>query len=424
MRYLFGVLCVCALGLMPLVGCSETSGTGGSGGEGGGGTGGVGVTCEGNVCSCNEAGIRAAIAEGGGPFTFDCVGPTSVVTQAEIIIDNDVILDGEGNLTVDGGAGFVDPRHRVFSVSEGVTAELRGLTVTGGYAGDTTGAWEPRSTCGGGVANRGVLTINGAVISNNFSEWTVMSTGAGGGGICNEGKMTIIDTTISENYVDHGGGGGILNECFATLVLANSIVSGNMAAVDGSGPIGGGIENFGTLTVINSTVSENSANCFFDCFGGGIASSGWISLLSSTVSENIADEASAIVIHSSPFSCHDRDAYLETVHTLIDGDCGKYDQEGSNSTWTSLGYNIESPGDTCGFDHGTDLVSITEGQTALGALAANGGPTMTHALGAGSVAIDRIPAVDCGVTTDQRGEPRPVGDGCDVGSFERQPEDP
>jgi len=62
----------------------------------------------------------------------------------------------------------------------------------------------------------------------------------------------------------------------------------------------------------------------------------------------------------------------------------------------------------------------------LGPLQDNGGPTMTHALGAGSVAIDHIPAVDCGVTTDQRGEPRPEtgGDACDVGSFERQPEDP
>ena len=48
MRYLFGFLCVCALGMMPLVGCSETAGTGGSGGIGGdggdGGSGGVGGT--------------------------------------------------------------------------------------------------------------------------------------------------------------------------------------------------------------------------------------------------------------------------------------------------------------------------------------------------------------------------------------------
>ena len=30
MRYLFGLLCVCALGVMPLVGCSETTGDGGT----------------------------------------------------------------------------------------------------------------------------------------------------------------------------------------------------------------------------------------------------------------------------------------------------------------------------------------------------------------------------------------------------------
>jgi hypothetical protein len=52
MRYLFGFLCVCALGVM---GCSETAGTGGNGGDGGsagtggvagaGGTGGNGEPC-------------------------------------------------------------------------------------------------------------------------------------------------------------------------------------------------------------------------------------------------------------------------------------------------------------------------------------------------------------------------------------------
>ena len=32
-RYLFGFLSVCALGVMPLAGCSETTGDGGSGGS-------------------------------------------------------------------------------------------------------------------------------------------------------------------------------------------------------------------------------------------------------------------------------------------------------------------------------------------------------------------------------------------------------
>ena len=109
--------------------------------------------------------------------------------------------------------------------------------------------------------------------------------------------------------------------------------------------------------------------------------------------------------------------------TLIDGGCTTV--VGGLVTWTSNGYNIESPGDTCGFDHGTDLVNITEGQLELGDLANNGGPTMTHALGADSVAIDHIPVIDCELDEDQRREPRPETDGtmCDVGSLERQPED-
>jgi len=100
-------------------------------------------------------------------------------------------------------------------------------------------------------------------------------------------------------------------------------------------------------------------------------------------------------------------------NTIVDGGCA--------GAPTSLGYNIESPGDTCGFDQLTDLVDVPD--VSLGPLADNGGPIETHALLPGSVAIDRIPAVDCGVSTDQRGQPRPEtgGTDCDVGAFEVQP---
>jgi hypothetical protein len=99
---------------------------------------------------------------------------------------------------------------------------------------------------------------------------------------------------------------------------------------------------------------------------------------------------------------------------------------GAWASITSLGYNIESPRDTCGFDQPTDQVNVTAEQLKLGALADNGGPTQTHMLGLGSVAIDQIPAEDCVdadgavLTTDQRGEPRPETGGamCDVGAFE------
>ena len=88
---------------------------------------------------------------------------------------------------------------------------------------------------------------------------------------------------------------------------------------------------------------------------------------------------------------------------------------------TSGGGNLESPGNTCGFDQPTDRVNISAEALRLGPLQDNGGPTKTRALGAGSVAIDAIPPDDCEVDEDQRGESRPAGNGCDVGAFEVQP---
>jgi hypothetical protein len=120
---------------------------------------------------------------------------------------------------------------------------------------------------------------------------------------------------------------------------------------------------------------------------------------------------------------------LTLTNSLIEGDC--YSQE--DGVTTSNGYNIESPGDTCGFDQVTDQAEKTPEELNLGPLADNDGPTLTHKPGDGgfdtgsSAAIDKIPEADCQVTEDQRGEPRPVAilgpePKCDVGSVEVQPE--
>ena len=110
---------------------------------------------------------------------------------------------------------------------------------------------------------------------------------------------------------------------------------------------------------------------------------------------------------------------MTLTNSVIDGDCIY------PSLITSTGYTIESPGDTCGFDQPTDQVNASAGALALGPLQDNGGPTETHALGAGSVAIDVIAVDACldadgePLTDDQRGFPRDSM--CDVGAFEVQP---
>jgi hypothetical protein len=346
--------------------------------------------CEltGSVLPCTEPGIRNAVAAGGGPYTFDCGGPQTVITGATIRIDNSVILDGEGNLTID-----ANEAHRVFLVLIDVTAELRGVTVTGGLTNDG----------GGGILNFGMLTLTNCTVSGNTADF--------GGGITNSlvttnglvaGVLTLRNSRVSGNTA-HGGGGGVVND--GTLTLTNTTVSGNTA------DFGGGITNglvAGVLTLTNSTVSGNTA----EHSGGGISNWDELTLTNTTVSGNEAPQVKGI---TNGFR-----GTLTTTNTVVEGDCATESQ----ATTTSGGYNIESPGDTCGFDpDGTDQVGVSAEALNLGPLANNSGPTMTHALLPGSVAIDQIPEADCEVETDQRGEPRPETGGtmCDVGAFEVQP---
>ncbi len=83
----------------------------------------------------------------------------------------------------------------------------------------------------------------------------------------------------------------------------------------------------------------------------------------------------------------------------------------------SAGHNIDSL-DQCTFKAGGDKVNTNP---LLAALADNGGPTATMAIGPESPAID---AGDACPPTDQRGVARPQGSACDIGAFEYVPPPP
>ena len=81
----------------------------------------------------------------------------------------------------------------------------------------------------------------------------------------------------------------------------------------------------------------------------------------------------------------------------------------------------------------SDLIpGVGVNQILIATAQTNGGTTKTHALPAGSPAIDAAPSADCTPRPvdglDQRGKPRNAnGKGgasmkeCDIGAFERQP---
>ncbi len=96
-----------------------------------------------------------------------------------------------------------------------------------------------------------------------------------GGGIANNGTLTVTDSTLSDNTGSYIGGGVINN---GTLTVTNSVLSGNTA-----GEGGGGIMNYnGTLTVNGSTLSGNSGE-----YGGAIQNLNSVTINDSTLSNNI-----------------------------------------------------------------------------------------------------------------------------------------
>ena len=221
---------------------------------------------------------------------------------------------------------------------------------------------------------------------------TIAGSGASALAVSGDGAVGVVEVasavtvSISGLTIEDGnaeGGGGIFNN--GTLTVTNSTLSNNTANNAGVG--GGGIYNDGTLTVANSTLSNNSAG--FD--GGGIyIVTGGISV------------AATIVTDSAGRDCFD----------------GGY--EGGSSI-TDAGYNLDSDG-TCGFSGANHSQSGVDPD--LGALQANGGPTETQAPGTGSPVLNQIPLGTLGngialcPGADQRGTARPQGTECDIGAVE------
>ncbi|NVN93425.1 MAG: hypothetical protein HXX11_22905, partial [Desulfuromonadales bacterium] len=112
----------------------------------------------------------------------------------------------------------------------------------------------------------------------NVTNCTISANRAeSGGGIENFETLNLNNSTISGNTASLHGGGGIDNT-YGTVTVSNSTISGNTSVY------GGGIHNYqATLTVINSAISGNSGT-----YGGGIGNWGLLTVTNSTLSNNSA----------------------------------------------------------------------------------------------------------------------------------------
>ena len=199
--------------------------------------------------------------------------PSSATTyKVTSLVDNSSSLTTAGTLRYS-LANAASGDTIVFSVTGTITLDCtdpgdgplvisQNVTISGPGAAKLaiSGGLPSATACQVFVVNAAVTaTISGVTIENGIC--TNSPICLSGGGIQNSGTLTVSNSTLSGNSAGVGElGGGIFNSSGGTLTVSNSTLSGNSGGVYTSNGGGGIFNDGGTLTVSNSTLSANSAD--------------------------------------------------------------------------------------------------------------------------------------------------------------------
>ncbi len=275
---------------------------------------------------------------------------TITATGGELVINSEVTIDASsaGLLRIGrqrGAGGFAE--HRIFRIAANANVVMNNVIIQGGRAGYDEA--EYGGNYGGGIYNEGTLRLTNSVVGGNV-QFAIVQTGQsrfGGGagiysartatlelvnshvgaleideafytnvgldpqqfrgssgqpelvpnnqaqgtgsGIFNVGNLLISsDSSISYNRSNYQGAG-----IYSTGVVSitDSHITGNR--VDGGTSAGGGIANYGSLTIERSTIDGNIAYS-----GGGIYSeSGELSLIGSEIVGNTSNQGNGGGLH-------------------------------------------------------------------------------------------------------------------------------
>ncbi len=276
------------------------------------------------------------------------------LNNANIRLGNDIylstMLDINNNktITIDLNGYALDRELRervspgqVFNVVHGSTLNLSNGIVTGGWGGD-----------GGAIQNKGTTNLTGVIISDNVAD-----DRGGGIGNISGATLTMTNCTIMNNtcndHTDPKGGGGLFNAAGATATLTNVTITGNSVAQYG----GGGICNYGTLTLDGGTITGNSAKSD----GAGIWNDGSLNIQGAmTITGNtLADgQASNLYLKSGKV--------VTVTGSLTGSNIGIYMQ--STGTFTN-GYSTyhsgTSPATIFASDQNSNVTMDGNGQEAL-----------------------------------------------------------
>lgn len=354
-----------------------------------------------NLNNSGAGSLRQALADIAvdGTITFDpaLAGGTIALTSGPLAPGHNVTIDAADAPGLSLNGGGVD---RILVVNAGVTVNMSHLTVTNGYG----------YQLAGGILNNGNLTLDHVTVTGNTMTTDAGDFWQGGGGIYSGDGATLnlVDSSVTDNHAGWSGG-GVYSFFNTTTNIVRSTIAGNV-----SNDVGGGLRLLGNGEIVNSTISGNEATGWY---GGALfMTDGVVNMTNSTMAENVSPSGAAAAVFVGTFGPGSATLNVGNsiiAHNVTEG-CFLAPFGAGTVAINSLGNNLFSDG-TC-FAAASDLIV---GDAGLGVLADNGGPTQTHALLAGSAALDTAAAASC-PATDQRGVARPQGAGCDIGAFEAE----
>ena len=407
------------------------------------------------VTNCDDAGsgsLRDAVASAASGETIDLTQLTcSTITLTSGAIDvaqDDLSLDGPGagSLTIDGSR-----TDRLLTHDGNGTLRIQGLALTNGYY-----VSPGNYGVGGCVYSIGNLSVYDSAVSHCTASGDLYGLG---GGIYVYGDLRIVDSIVTgclvEGTASDGGGIHVLGNAY----LSHALVTNNTARGTKLSSAAGIFVILGDLTVQYSTLAYNTAYAPAGGFslGAAIHSFGNVTIRNSTVFGNTAynvaalvleaynDTPTATVVDSTISGNGDSSTIFGALYTTIP--LAVYNSTIAFNLGNSVGgiYAFGPPlllessivasnagqdlrlghGATVGGSHNIIVTATTvppdtiRSDPLLLPLTGNGGPTLTHALQAGSPAIDAGSNV-MALATDQRGAgyPRVSGFAPDIGAFE------
>ena len=380
-----------------------------------------------------SAGLTGAVVAMGvqpaGAQDFPVTNTTDTGTDTLRDVLENQVSDGD-TVTLVAGATYVldDCKSGDIEIDAAVTIDGNGATI--------------EQTCNDGVLyTDDPLTVNFVTITGGVAF-------DGGGGIyANSGDLSIYGSSIVGNFACSNGGGIHVHD---DTVIAYSTISGNTTTDDG-----GAIANDGEgdISVFNSTITNNTGGEV-----GGIENdAGDTFLVYTTLVDNTTDPTTVCPdsvesaghpsVHEHATDAAPQDEQVpanirvdstQALHTfasviaLPNGgtNCGDFSGDPLVNT-DSAGYNFADDTSCDLTDTGDSQVPAADAK--LGALGANGGPTLTMLPQTGSPLVNAIPLASCSpadetlsIKDDQRFLVRPdvVNQKCDIGAVEVQTEAP